>query len=109
MKKVFTHENRLIVFHIKNLLEEQGISCSIKNEFASGGVGDLSPFETWPEIWVDDEQSDQADQVILENARAEPMAKDWVCTVCGEVNDSQFKICWKCNAGKRLNVSDLPE
>lgn len=52
MKKVFTHENRLIVFNLKNLLQEQGIECLVKNEFASGGVGDLSPFETWPELWV---------------------------------------------------------
>lgn len=65
MNKVFTHENRLIVFNIKNLLEKQGIECTIKNEFASGGVGDLSPFESWPEVWIlDGNQFEQAIQII---------------------------------------------
>lgn len=97
MKKIFSHENRLIVFNIKNLLEEQGIACQIKNEFASGGVGDLSPFDTWPEVWVDDDLAEWAGQLVRKLLADELPGESWVCTHCGERNDSQFKICWKCS------------
>jgi len=50
--KVFTHENRLILFNVKNLLEAEGIETVVRNEFSSSAVGDLSPFETWPELWL---------------------------------------------------------
>ncbi len=52
MIKVFTHENRLILFNVKNLLEAEGIETVVRNEFSSSAVGDLSPFETWPELWL---------------------------------------------------------
>jgi hypothetical protein len=55
MTKVFTHENRLIVFNIRNLLEAEGIPTVVENEFSSSAVGDLSPFETWPEVWILDD------------------------------------------------------
>lgn len=100
MKKVFTHENRLIAFHIKNLLQGQGIDCLVKNEFASGGVGDLSPFETWPEIWVEDKHSSRAEQIVNQHALSDTDELEWTCTDCGEKNESTFKICWNCNRSK---------
>lgn len=100
MKKVFTHENRLIVFHLKNLLEEQGITCRVKNEFASGGVGDLSPFETWPELWVDDDVAEWAAQVVGRHLQAEREGEPWRCKFCGEHNDSHFEVCWNCSQGR---------
>lgn len=97
MKKVFTHENRLIVFNIKNLLLAQGISCQLKNEFASGGVGDLAPFETWPEIWVDDKDVSNAEQIIRQSENDEAMGTEWSCPKCGKKNAANFEICWNCN------------
>jgi len=99
VKKVFTHENRLIVYNLKNLLEEHGIECIIKNEFASGGVGDLAPFETWPELWVtEDHQFKQADQLIQETLTEPSIEPEWVCPHCGETNEGNFQLCWKCNS-----------
>lgn len=101
MKKVFTHENRLIVFNIKNLLEDQGINCLIKNEFSSGGVGDLSPFETWPEVWVsDDKKIDLAEQIIKQMQQGQSPEEEWVCKQCGESNGGNFHSCWNCNMPK---------
>jgi len=98
VKQVFTHENRLIVYNIKNLLEEQGIECVIKNEFAGGGVGDLAPFETWPELWVTEpKQYGQAEQII-QQTREIISGKPWVCPSCGESNESNFELCWSCGS-----------
>lgn len=95
MKKVFSHENRLIVFNIKNLLEEQGIECIVKNEFAGGGVGDLSPFETWPELWVMDEADYSSAKDVVEQLQ-QGAGADILCPHCGEENGRHFQICWHC-------------
>ena len=55
MKKLYTNENRMIIFNLKNVLLSKGIECSVINEFASGGAGDLATFDTWPELWVSDD------------------------------------------------------
>jgi len=34
MKKLYTHENRMIIFNLKNVLEGEGIDCSVINEYA---------------------------------------------------------------------------
>jgi hypothetical protein len=95
MKKIFTHENRLIVFNLKNLLQEQGIQCIVKNEYAGGGVGDLSPFETWPELWVIDESEFAAAKLLVDRLQQDDEV-DIFCPHCGEENGSSFRICWKC-------------
>ncbi len=65
MIKIFTHENRLILFNIKNLLEAEGIETVVRNEFSSSAVGDLSPFETWPELWLlHDEDLPRAQEIV---------------------------------------------
>lgn len=102
MKKMFTHENRLIVFNLKNLLEEQGIECVVKNEFSGGGVGDLAPLDTWPELWIsDDDYFDQAESLIKEIQNTQFDDEAWFCTQCGEKNAANFQICWNCQASRR--------
>lgn len=98
MEKVFTHENSLIVFNVKNVLEDNGIECSIKNEFSSSGAGVLSPLETWPEIWVEDKvQQEMAEKIIEETLNDLSADGEWLCSECGENNSTHFKICFNCN------------
>lgn len=101
MKKVFTHENRLIVFNLKNLLEDQGIECVIKNEFSGGGVGDLAPLDTWPELWVsNDDCFDRAESLINDIHNGHADEDVWLCRQCGEKNTANFQVCWNCQAGR---------
>jgi hypothetical protein len=96
MRKLYCHENRMIIFNIKNLLIESDINAVIMNEFASGGAGDLAAFDTWPEVWIEkDEQFDEA-QVILKRITSNATGIDWFCRRCQEKNDSAFEICWQC-------------
>jgi hypothetical protein len=98
MKKVFTHENRMIVYNMKNLLQGEGIDALLKNEFSGGGVGDLPAFDIWPELWVDDAHLAQAQSVLRHAAQASP-GEAWRCRECGETNDAGFCICWNCGQG----------
>jgi len=96
MKKVFTHENRMIVYNMKNLLQGEGIETVMKNEFSGGGVGDLPAFDTWPEIWIRDEAQFVKAQSILHSVTNTSKAATWFCRGCRESNDAAFGICWNC-------------
>jgi len=99
MKKIFVDENPGNVQTAKLLLERQGIDCFIRNEFASGGVGELAFLDTWPELWIHrDEDVDEAAR-LLETfvAKDEEGSEDeWLCPQCAERNNMSFEICWKC-------------
>jgi len=96
MRKVFTHENRMIVFNMKNLLQAEGIETVVINEFAAGGVGDLSTFDTWPELWLEDESRFAEAETILRDVQDNNGGRPWFCRGCQEQNDAAFQICWKC-------------
>lgn len=99
MIKVFTSEDRFIVWQIKQLLEEKGIPCFIKNEFAIGAIGDLAPLDTWPEVWITDaEWLPKAQSFIQDFQETEPPFANWACNQCGEQNEGSFEICWQCGA-----------
>ena len=97
MKMVYTNENRFIVANAKNILESHGFKITVKNEYASSAVGEVSAFDSWVELWVlNDTDYDQACDV-LENALSSESASPWICKNCNEENDSSFELCWNCS------------
>jgi hypothetical protein len=96
MKKLFTHENRMIVYNLKNVLQGEGIDTIVANEFASGGAGDLATFDTWPELWIEDEARLEQAQAIIQDIQTGTESDDWFCRACQEQNDASFQFCWKC-------------
>ncbi len=98
MKLIYTSQDRLLVWHIKNKLELSGFDCHIRNEYAAGAVGDIAPIETWPEVWIDDEYRYDEALKILESTILNPKntGVDWTCPECGESNASSFEFCWNC-------------
>jgi len=99
MKMVYTSENHFIVNNVKNLIEAQGISTFIKNEFLHGAVGELSSFDSWPEIWIFEESDFERADEIVKSIQSSDLNVDWVCNNCAEKNDPSFEICWNCQSG----------
>lgn len=98
MKKVYTNEISLLVSNMKNIIEAQEIEVFIKNEYAQGAVGEVSAFDTWPEVWVvNDTDFDSAMEIVNSSQRSDNTV-DWTCKSCAEENDSSFEICWKCQS-----------
>lgn len=96
MKLVYTHENKIIVENARNYLRERAdIEAEMRNEFASSAVGDLSPIQTWPELWVQEKQYPVAFQLI-KILQQQTTGPEWQCPDCGEWNDASFEICWNC-------------
>lgn len=99
MKKVFCSENRLRVQQVKDLLDSYQIPCFIKNEYAIGGAGEISPFDAWPEVWLtDDDWFNRASKLITELENPVNEGSPWICQHCHEENDASFEICWNCGA-----------
>tara|TARA_B110000503_G_scaffold42977_1_gene70331 strand:- start:13109 stop:13408 length:300 start_codon:yes stop_codon:yes gene_type:complete len=96
---VYTNSNRFIVGNAKNILESYDVKIVVKNEFASSAIGEVSPFDTWVELWVvRDTDYDKACR-ILESAISDENASPWICKNCKEENDESFDLCWNCGTG----------
>lgn len=107
MKKIYTSQDRLLVNHFKNVLENQNINCIIKQEYLSGAIGELPPHECWPELWVIREnQYKAASQIVAELLAAMTEAAlgtqiAWQCRHCGEHMEGQFTACWRCGRNRQ--------
>lgn len=96
MKRVFTHENRMILFNLRNILQGAGIETHVVNEFAAGGSGDLATFDTWPELWIEDESRLAEAQALVAELDSVDSDRTWYCRGCQEENYAAFQLCWKC-------------
>jgi len=96
-----------MVWDVKNSLELAGYQCHIRNEYAAGGAGDIAPIETWPEIWLDnDEQFENAVNYLNSDIlKSVPSGKDWLCGNCGEINGASFEFCWHCGSENKAENS----
>jgi Putative prokaryotic signal transducing protein len=97
MKRVLSGNSLPDTAHFKNLLEQSGIACVIKNRELGGGLGDLPVFDCAPEIWVADEYASRAELLIRDSVRPARGAP-WRCTACGEDSEPQFAACWSCGS-----------
>ena len=52
LRKVHTAESIIDIAHLRNVLEQAGIACYVKNERLGGAVGEIPFVECWPELWV---------------------------------------------------------
>jgi hypothetical protein len=102
LKKLFSSEDAFELQAVRSELDALSIPYMVKNEFASGALGELPWQEAQQELWlVDDTWFNRASKVIdgikanftssQANGRGE-----WVCSCCREENGSAFEVCWQC-------------
>ncbi len=98
MKLVFSHDSSVIAGNIKNLLNLERIDVVLKNEFASGAVGDLSAFDAWVEVWLVNDADEEKALSIVKSATSQAQKPSWFCRQCKEENAGSFELCWNCQA-----------
>ncbi|MFT7561806.1 MAG: hypothetical protein ACI93R_003737 [Flavobacteriales bacterium] len=96
MKLIYTHENKILVESTKNHLAQHDINTTLKNEFSSGGIGELSAIDTWPELWLEDSNDYTKAKALLLTLTAQSEAPQWKCEHCNETNEGSFEVCWNC-------------
>ena len=105
LKKLFSSEDAFELQAVRSELDALSIPYMVKNEFASGALGELPWQEAQQELWlVDDTWFNRASKVvdgikanfISSQAGEDTEAREWVCKGCGEENGSAFEVCWQC-------------
>lgn len=86
-----------MVYHLKNLLEQEGIACMVKNDTLSAVVGEIPMLVAWPELWViDSDMQLWAIELIKKSQKEAEQGEEWTCEHCGESHAAQFSDCWNC-------------
>lgn len=96
MKLVYTHPDPIVVAHMRSSIELAGIECVLRNEFASGAVGELAPIDAWVEVWIVRDRDFDRARLVLEKLQQEVLEKDWTCGQCGNSSPATFETCWHC-------------
>ena len=97
MKRVFRAASLIQVAHARNVLLTAGIQSELRNQYLAGALGDLPMLETWPQLYVEDDD-EQAALRALTRAATAPTGVSWTCEHCGEVLEPQFTSCWRCGS-----------
>ena len=102
MKCVYSAHSPLLVGHMRNALETEGIRCTTRNMGLVSGAGELPPTAVWPELWVEREiDYERAERVVQEALDDTPPEEaNWLCPGCGEDLEPQFAQCWNCGREK---------
>lgn len=104
MNEVFTHSDHGRVEVIRQVLEEAGIQCGIRDEEEVNLIPGVTISARDSVLCVADEADvERAEKVIadfLAADKAHESASDWVCEACGESVPGNFDSCWKCDALK---------
>ena len=106
MKKLFTSQDAFELQAVRSELDALSIPYMVKNEFASGAIGELPWQDSQQEVWlVDDSWYARASKVIelfIQKSNDKAVSsEDWVCGNCDEENGSAFDVCWQCGAEKK--------
>ncbi len=98
MKRVYSNNNVAMVWHVRNMLEAQGIEVQVKNDRLYTVAGEVPLTECMAEVWVLKPLSYRfAEQLIAEMERGEGGGfAAWRCQHCGENNEGNFALCWNC-------------
>ena len=104
MRLVYTHENHALAATVSNYLAQNNIKVITKNQYASGGAGQLAPIETWPEIWIVDDSNYSHAIKLIEDLNKEVDGPGWCCEKCNEMNDDTFDYCWNCQQDSNQKI-----
>ena len=103
MIKLFVSQSLVEVETRKEVLEQEGILCTVKNQQGSSLAGEVPFAEVFPELWViHDEDYPKAKDLLDNWEKTIPVAETpWTCSACGERHSAEFTSCWKCGNEKK--------
>jgi hypothetical protein len=101
VKLAYTHPSHVVVAQARSALERAGIECLVRNEYASGAIGELAPIDAWPELWVTRDADVERARAAIESLHEDNPGPDWHCDNCGSANPASFDWCWHCAGDRR--------
>lgn len=99
MKKIYAAADLPQAHLLLHMLAEAGIKARVLNENMQGGTGEIPFIHTWPELWLDNPDDQNAAEKIIREFESRKTSSDtMMCTACGEENPANFETCWQCGA-----------
>lgn len=98
--KVYSNDNVAIVGSLQNYLLQHDIHAEMRNQFTSSVMGEAAFFDAWPELWVHDNDVEEAKKLlnqVVNSATDNISGPDWLCKHCRESNPVNFELCWQCS------------
>jgi len=99
MIRIQSSLNSTEIHNLKNVLESYGIACEVRGEFRRSAMGEIPITDSFVELWVIDDDQEEAARRILADAQTTPVGL-WTCSSCGEAVEEQFDQCWNCQASR---------
>ncbi|MDV7102992.1 DUF2007 domain-containing protein [Vibrio sp. TH_r3] len=96
--KIFSASNPTEAHIICGLMKQQNIQAEVRDEGLFSLKGELPlTNDTDPYVWlIDLDKLQQARVLINEYEDQQHDLVDWQCEKCGEQNEGQFALCWRC-------------
>jgi len=117
--KLYVGRDSMDAHFVRAQLEAHGIPATVMGENLSFARGDLPmTLETLPSVWVNEQHSDEAKQIVAElsdaqqrSARGEATEQPapWTCPGCDEKVEGQFDQCWKCGTSREGELFEEDE
>jgi hypothetical protein len=100
VKKVTSADSLVTINHYRNLLVSEGIPAFLRNEHFGSIMGEVPFQEVWPELWVENDLDYDRALQLIDTAKiaGESPSAAWRCRHCGEENEGQFAVCWRCGS-----------
>ena len=87
-----------MVSQVKAAVEQVGIECVLRNEYAGGAMGELAPIDAWVELWVVRDRDFDGAKAVVDKLQMSVDEPDWSCPACHKANPATFETCWSCGA-----------
>jgi hypothetical protein len=97
MIKIHTSPELTEIHFLRGILAENGIQAVIEHEYTSMSRGGIICTDTWPALWVAEDDAVRAKSLLEQRNDAAPAGASWICAYCGEESDAQFNSCWNCS------------
>ncbi len=99
--KIFIAQHPAEAHIVCGLLRQQFIRCEVRGDTLFSVRGEI-PFDeaSSPYVWLLDLNCVELSKSIV-NDYLKPTHQnqpDWLCRHCGEYNEPQFGLCWKCGS-----------
>ena len=96
MNRVYTADNVAMAWHVRNVLQQYGITATVINDKLYSIAGEIPVNECLPEVWVEKKLDVRRAEQIIKKLEAPVEGGDWACGKCGELNTGAFDLCWNC-------------
>jgi hypothetical protein len=97
MKRIYTHDNIVVLHSVKNVLALNNIESFVKNEHTIPAGARHGISNIFHELWIlNDQDYEKASRVIDTEIDNPALKASWICRQCNEENEGNFEVCWKC-------------